>query len=216
MTMHGPFPRALFLQALLEGWTLTDPSGVVNTVTDGSGFTDILTTANAGTFYFTKALESFRDEKVDGANDVLTVLPLVRLLGTHDTFEPVIAGLSDNSDPTAGGAKWEGLGYRYNGADYDLVRFTELGGGAAAGASIDRSLGVLSYHLGRSERAAYVYGYSGTTYTNFLGATLDRAITPTHLMVRFDRAATAVATRRIGVGFHVGAPITSLDIAARL
>ncbi|KKN69852.1 hypothetical protein LCGC14_0436760 [marine sediment metagenome] len=213
------FPQVEFLQALLgdsSKWRLIDASGVVVSITDGDSFTDIVTTATAGTVYLTKPIEDFTGGSINHAADLFTTDLLAQLITATSTLDQILVGTSDNADPTAGGALFDVAGFRFATSTTKTIR-VQTDSSSATGVTItaDRALYTPSFQLGRSERAATMYAYQGNSFVNERGqVSLPRSYAPTHLVVRITNGAASAQTIRVGVGVHVPQSIKALAISA--
>ena len=207
--MNG-FPPARYWQALMGDaakWTLTDALGVVDTRTDGAGYTDFLTTATAGTFFLTRPLRDFFGGPIDAANEAFTVSSLTTLANAGMTTSiRCLAGLSDNADPTAGGAL-----YDVGGLDWWIATqrrayaANETADAANSNFDADRATYSQTIAHGLTEQAAYAEIWDGVSTRASLRAqgNLPRAFVPTHLCVRINNVGATIRTIRAGVGFSV-------------
>ena len=216
-----PRAPARYHQAMLANgakWLLTDAGGVVNTRTDGQGYTDFLTTATLGTFYLTRPLTDFFGGPIAASTDIFLVDALARVLTAANTGDRCLVGTSDNADPTAGGALYDVGGFRYQtGTTGDVFMETETGTVSATTQTIDRVEYPQRIHIGRTAQGSYGYGRQDQAYVNTRaqGAPVPRAYVPTHLCVVIKNNAAAIQTLRVVAGFHIPSPLTSLEITAR-
>lgn len=206
----GPYPLAKARQALLEGWTVaSDTAGVLNTVTDGAGYSDVLTHAVAGSIYFSKPIADFSGFAV--GSGLLQITALARLITGSTSADQCGVGTSDNSNPIAGGAL---RSFAANRQDGSTQAGTSVSSGIATTGS-DRALVSWAYFEGRDEFAWYAFGYTGTTYDGVRGQGGIGANTPTHLYVRVANSAAIVQTIRIAAGFLIYPTFADLTVAAR-
>ena len=208
---------AVWRQTSLEAWTLTDAGGVVDTITDGDGYTDILTTATLDTFYLTLPLVDFLGGAIDASSGVFTVNGLSQVLVADNAGDRCLVGTSDNADPTAGGALFDVGGFRYQtGTTADVSMATEASTTASATVTMDRAIYMQLIHRGRADFNGYGFGYQGTGYVVSRAqiSLASRAYVPTHLCVLVKNNAAAIQTLRIAAGFHVPQALPTLTITA--
>lgn len=224
--MHAPFPQARLLQALLQGWVLTDPSGVVDTdgITDGPGYTDIDTTATAGTFFLTKALDrSFLGDEADGGvAGFQSLAGVVEMISGWSAGDRAFVGWCKTEDPTDGSAIYEGYGMEYVNATDRLLGTSDEAPTLSftTALTMDQTFfQAMSYASGRREFRSGAIGLASGAFASVrsnAGAGAAVQSDYAYLMVQIEQAAASAATLRLGAGFHVGAMVPTFDIAARL
>lgn len=211
---------AFLEQVALSTWTLTDPSGAVDTITDGATFSDILTTATIGEFFLTTPLtQDFLGGSLNAGTSIISGKSLVNHVSGTGGVTEFLVGWSDNVDPNAGGAKWEAGGFKsssglwkpHTGDETDVTS----GGGSFTAADPNGFYPMLNIG-GRSESQAHAFLYDGlttfrATRSNALGV---RTFTPTHLMLRVSHLDATIRTFRLGVGFIIYPSVPSLTITA--
>lgn len=227
MTQRGPgtgqYPPVRFFQALLgdaSKWALTDASGVLNTRTDGVGFTDFLTTATIGIFYLTRPITDYLGGPIGAGTRIISGVSLVRHISGAGSLDEYMMGFSDNADPTAGGAKWEVGGIKSSSGLWKPHTGDEASaasGGPSFTAADPYGFYPMLNIAGRSESSAHAFLYDGTTFrgTRINGLAV-RAFTPTHLVVRVSQLSATIQTHRIGVGFMLYPSVPDLTITARV
>lgn len=218
----SPTPVPKFFHNLLGsgGWTETDGSDIVDTVTDHSGYTDVLTKSNTGRAYWTLPLEDFLGGPVSAGTEVVQIGALCKLVtatygfGTNDG---VFVGVSDNANPTAGGALWETVGLEQESTNISLRGFWNGGNAAGSALDMDRCMSPIMIFRGNSDFITYGYGFKGSAFVSFRNAGAGRrVITPTHLLVMLAQNNASAKTIRIETGFGVQPPLPGLTIAAGL
>ena len=195
---HG-FPTARFHQALLEGWTLTDGAGVVDTVTDQTdGSCDIVTAAIIGSFTLKLPIKDFLGGLPD-PDGSFTTWAYCRMITGVAAFDYVSVGLSDD---VAGNAIFGGP--RVNG---DLFMAAFGASGASGGTACDRVVIPFVSHGGQNQSIAYGYGYDSASppaYVKTRGQTSAvQAFAPSHLYVQLNNSTAIVQTLSVEVGFFV-------------
>ena len=129
-----PYPVARYFQALLEGWTVTDPNSRFTSVTDHSGYSSIVVSggsASGDDIYFTKPIKDYLAGPIRGSGDD------TMMVGTRSQFETqpagedaLLCGLCDNAVPTTGGAlnSQKGLRQSPTAGDWVAVNSASAGG----------------------------------------------------------------------------------------
>lgn len=217
-----PYPSARYHQQMLANatkWLLTDASGVLNTRDDGSGYTDLVTTATAGTFYLTKPIADFLGGPLSAGSAILTGQMLVEAISGSADGDKYFVGWSDNADPTAGGALWSAGGLWNVTTSWGAMEADETtpAGSRSTSYALTKPHGLypLDNIAGVDPRTSFGYVLDGSVMKDYRQNVLAlRAFIPTHFVLGVYQAVAAIQTHRIGVGIQMY-PSMDIEVTAR-
>lgn len=194
-------PPAQFRQVFLEDWTLTDASGIINTVTDGTRTTSILTNAVAGSAVWDISIKDFLGGPIFPATGFQAIWGCAeRVNSWANSFDAVGVGVLNGPHGTATRVAAGGL--RQSG---NLSAANDLSSGANLSAVSNRFVFACHCLGGKFNYGHYAYGYTTATAYDALRGTTDgdRLWEPTHLRVTMKNNGANIQTFEIAVGFFI-------------